>query len=136
MLLSLYFPPPFSLMTTMQLGLGTNEQCYYLIVHYPHGDKIRKQLKLPSKDLHITVGFMQSDKPDIKKGLSTLVQEHPDIIPNLTRHKSVDVLKYISMLETLQQRSPCSRVAFMLAKQVRSHSAFFKHNSCIYLLIV
>lgn len=52
---------------------GDNE-CWFITVHSPHGDYLRKQVGLPKKDFHITLGFRDEDVHDRPKDHTRWIQ--------------------------------------------------------------
>lgn len=44
-----------------QVKKSETEDCFYVVIHCPRGDEIRRQFNLPSKVFHITLGFRSKD---------------------------------------------------------------------------
>ena len=88
------------------LGLGSNSDCYYLVCLSSFLDNYRKELNLGSKDFHITLGFNQTDKHDISKGIETIKSELPGLIDTITNNLSNDLEKNISILTKLNSIYP------------------------------
>jgi len=59
------------------VGLGTAsknaDQTYFVVVNAAKAQQVRERFKLPSKDLHVTLGFNQSDVFGVSKGHDSLV---------------------------------------------------------------
>ena len=88
------------------LGLGSNSECYYLICVSTVLDNYRKELGLVSKDFHITLGFNQTDKHDISKGIETIKSELPYLIDIIINNLSNDLKKNINLLTKLNSIYP------------------------------
>lgn len=88
------------------LGLGFNCDCYYLVCVSSFLDNYRKELGLRSKDFHITLGFNQTDKHDISKGIETIKSELPGLIDTVTNNLSNDLEKNIGILTKLNLIHP------------------------------
>jgi predicted kinase len=84
------------------LGLGKSKKdAYYLIIHFPEGDKIRKELGLTSCDFHITLGFNQKDDHESSKNVSTLEIPYIKNIDKVLNMKSPNITKWSRLLETI-----------------------------------
>lgn len=61
------------------------DEVYFGIVFWPIGNKIRRELNLPHKDFHVTLGFKHKDVHDVNKGLNTLIPQtlRAGIIPHI-----------------------------------------------------
>lgn len=63
------------------LGLGRaangGNRAYYRVVIWPCVARIRAEFGLPSRHLHITVGFAPSDVHDIDKGVNSIIKFDP-----------------------------------------------------------
>eukprot|EP01102_Stenamoeba_stenopodia_P002119 TRINITY_DN1188_c0_g1_i2.p1 TRINITY_DN1188_c0_g1~~TRINITY_DN1188_c0_g1_i2.p1 ORF type:complete len:351 (-),score=74.20 TRINITY_DN1188_c0_g1_i2:107-1159(-) len=63
------------------LGLGRvvsgNEEAFFRLVDWPSAQRFRKELGLPPKDFHITIGFKTNDIHSIPKNAGTLVFNEP-----------------------------------------------------------
>lgn len=59
------------------VGLGKvkkgQDEVYFVVVKSSKGDEIRRELGLPDRDFHITLGFKSKDIFGVKKDESTLV---------------------------------------------------------------
>lgn len=87
------------------IGLGINCNCYYLVVLSRQLDDMRVSLSLPSKDFHITVGFLQNDVHNIPKGLDTIVKwERTSIDELIYLHISSDINKNIKILASAHSK--------------------------------
>jgi atypical dual specificity phosphatase len=119
--LKLTLETSFSIIGLGSISIG-NDQVFYLICHYPGGDLLRKNLKLPEKDFHITLGFSGKDVHDQRKGISTL--SHPvagrDWIEHFLssiRDSKVFIKKYVEILEyILSLEEQNADAMFLLAK--------------------
>jgi atypical dual specificity phosphatase len=62
------------------VGIGKvnkqNEEVYFQIIYWPIGNEIRRELNLPPKDFHVTLGFKNNDIHNVNKGYSTLIQKY------------------------------------------------------------
>jgi protein-tyrosine phosphatase/predicted kinase len=67
------------------IGIKKTQDLVFAIVHYPSGDKFRKNLNLPNKNFHITLGFASQDNHSIDKSINCL--EKHEII-NTTFYKN------------------------------------------------
>lgn len=83
------------------MGLGKTETSYYLICHFPLGDKIRQQLDLKSANFHITLGFDTVDDHINPKNLNTLVQPCVTDMNQLLDYKSVNITKWSDILHDI-----------------------------------
>jgi len=88
------------------LGLGTNNDCYYLVCVSSQLDNIRKKLNLKSKDFHITLGFAQSDQHNISKSIITLTNPVNNYIDKVIDNLSLDIEKNIKLLKELELKNP------------------------------
>jgi protein-tyrosine phosphatase len=88
------------------LGLGVNTDCYYLVCVSSELDNYRKSLGLDSKDFHITLGFNQSDKHDISKGIETIKLELTNLETKINENLSNDFDKNIKILTKLNNLYP------------------------------
>lgn len=61
------------------LGLGMvsrkDTSVYYVVSKSNFGTKVRRMLKLPEKDFHITLGFNDSDIHDVTKDSTTILNK-------------------------------------------------------------
>ena len=64
-------------------GISENIDCYYLVCGCPVADNLRKQLKLPSKQFHITLGFKGKDNHTLNKNIRSITKEDDNIIKNV-----------------------------------------------------
>ena len=86
------------------IGLGSvNQEVFYLICHYVSGDILRKKLKLPEQDFHITIGFHGKDVHDVRKNIGTMThQVESDWIKcflDSIRDSKLVLKKYIEILD-------------------------------------
>jgi atypical dual specificity phosphatase len=54
------------------VGLKQTQEVAFLVIHYPAGDKFRKNLGLPEMNFHITLGFASVDIHNIDKSVNYL----------------------------------------------------------------
>jgi gluconate kinase len=68
----------------MMIGLGKasdgSDSCTFIVCISNVLQTLRKELGLPVKDLHITLGFIVSDVHNVRKNLDRIYQYNPDII--------------------------------------------------------
>lgn len=85
--------------TLLILGLGKSiNDAYYLICHFPIGDKIRSDLNLVPKDFHITLGFNKADDHINRKNIKTIIEPSIINLSKLLENKSENKLKWNEML--------------------------------------
>lgn len=81
------------------LGLGKSKNdAYYLICHFPTGDKIRSQFKLDNKDFHITLGFNIKDDHINRKNITTIIQPSFSGLNQILENKSTNKSKWNQIL--------------------------------------
>ena len=65
------------------LGVGTVEGCYFVIILAPKIQKFRKQLGLTPFDLHITLAFNGTDVYNRRKDITTLIPPDTCYLPDV-----------------------------------------------------
>lgn len=104
----------FSKFVIIEFGLGvlkspdkeTNNKTYFLLVHSPELDQIRKDLNLESIDFHITLGFDNRDVHDEgKKSLKTIQQINSNLPIQLIQPSPYKV-KQIQYLDWIVKHFP------------------------------
>ncbi|KAJ6637919.1 Dual specificity protein phosphatase 23, partial [Pseudolycoriella hygida] len=99
----------------IEMGLGSlkspdndNNKTYFLLVHSPELDQVRKELNLESIDFHITLGFDQKDvHEEGKKSLRTIQQKNVTFsVESLLTHPSPYKAKQIQYLEWIVKNYP------------------------------
>jgi adenylate kinase family enzyme len=71
------------------LGLGKNDDTFYLICNYPAGDRFRSSLNLEPMDFHITLGFNQKDNHEVNKNIKTLIDVEPDLTEKILSNRPI-----------------------------------------------
>jgi predicted kinase len=85
----------------LMLGLGKTKKAFYLICHYPEGDRIRKELKLPPFNFHITLGFDKTDDHTVVKDISTLYKPNVEDMNKLLDYKTQSRVKWLNILDRM-----------------------------------
>ena len=74
------------------LGIGLNNDCYYLVCISKELDNILNNIIM---DYHITIAFNQNDKHNISKSIDTLIYNTNDIenilITNISNNTSKNI---------------------------------------------
>lgn len=83
------------------LGLGKTKKAFYLICHYPEGDRIRKELKLSPFNFHITLGFDKTDDHTVVKDISTLYKPNIEDMNKLLEYKTQSRVKWLNILDRM-----------------------------------
>jgi protein-tyrosine phosphatase/predicted kinase len=83
------------------LGLGKTDISYFIVCHYPSGDKLRKDCGLNVFNFHITLGFDKQDDHDKPKDLTTVYQYEVDNIAKILNYKSISRIKWLGLLDKI-----------------------------------
>jgi len=91
---------PTEPMNVYIVGVGVNDDVYYLSCHVPNADTFRQQHKLAPKDFHITIGFLEGDKYNISKSIATTKHFVPSPREEIFNHLGSCYSKNIHMLQS------------------------------------
>jgi atypical dual specificity phosphatase len=136
----------YSKMFNIGIGRATkgNEEVYYQIIYWPIGNEIRRELNLPPKDFHVTLGFKNKDIHGINKGYSTLIPRYINLTLldssetffmafDYKDHKS-DKVKYefLELLDvfnfpSLDERQKC----ILLDTRIKIYSKLKDYDNCL-----
>ena len=90
---------PTSLLFILGIGVASkdNDEVYYIVVHHPGMNKIRKEMGLDAKPFfHITLGFKYKDIHQVEKGIQTILKPNYSLnVDNCYHINSIVVLEYI-----------------------------------------
>jgi len=96
------------------LGIGLNNDCYYLVCISKELDNILNNIIM---DYHITIAFNQNDKHNISKSIDTLIYNTNDIENILITNISNNTSKNIKLLKELYDKHKSYKLIKILINQ-------------------
>ncbi len=96
------------------IGLSIKDNVYFLVCHYPAGDKFRKIHGLKSADFHITIGFKEKDNHTIDKSVKSISKWLN--INHIVEKPSVDTVKMIKYIDHISHNFDTIEPSVTLAK--------------------